>query len=271
VEKVIFYFSGTGNSYYAASKIASHTGEGLAPIARLMKNAVDGYGYTLRDGEIIGFVYPVYALAPPKIVLDFISKLKLLNYKGQYIFSTATCGDDTGNSLMVLRKCLQKRELVLNAGFSVRMPNNYVYMMDVDPERLKQEKLEAAETAIDQICSAIAERRSVTTDKLALRFPRLKTTLVNPLFNNFAIQPRKFFADDKCTGCGICEKVCCNENIRVNGRPTWGNRCSQCFACLHYCPASAVQYGRGTNKKGRYTNPNVKASEMFGPQVSDMI
>jgi hypothetical protein len=80
---------------------------------------------------------------------------------------------------MVLRNSLQKRELVLNAGFSVRMPNNYVYMMDVDPERLKQEKLEAAEAAIDQICCAIAQRRSVATDKLALRFSGLKTALVS--------------------------------------------------------------------------------------------
>ncbi len=261
---MIFYFSGTGNSYYVASQIASRFGERLAPIARLMKNAADSYEYTLRDGELIGFVYPVYAWAPPKIVLDFISKLKLLNYKGQYVFSTATCGDDTGNSLKVLRKSLQKRALVLNAGFSVRMPNNYVFMMDVDPERLKHEKLEAAEQEIDRICGAIAERRAVDRDRLALRFPGLKTALVNPLFNNFAIHPRKFFADDKCTGCGICEKVCSNDNIRVSGRPVWGNRCSQCFACLHYCPAKAVQYGRGTYKKGRYTNPNVKVSDMLG-------
>jgi len=260
---MIFYFSGTGNSYYVASKTASRTGEELAPITRLTKNAGGGYEYALHDGEIIGFVYPVYAWAPPRIVLDFISGLKLLDYKGQYIFSIATCGNDTGNSLKVLRKGLQKKDLVLSAGFSIRMPSNYVLMMDIDPEQLKQEKLEAAETAIDHICEAIEERRVVNTDELALGFPALKTALVAPLFNKFAIQPRKFFADDKCTGCGICEKVCCHENIKVNGRPVWGNLCSQCFACLHYCPVKAVQYGRGTCKKGRYTNPNVKVSDMF--------
>ena len=260
---MIFYFSGTGNSYYVASKIASRSGEELAPIARLMQNAGDGYEYTLQDGEIIGFVYPIYAWAPPRIVLDFISKLKLLNYEGHYIFSIATCGDDTGNSLKVLRKSLQKKDLVLSAGFSVRMPNNYVCMMDVDPERLKQEKLDAAEAAIANICDAIEERSKVNTDKLASGFPGLKTALVAPLFNNFGIRPQKFFVDDRCTGCGICEKVCCYENIKVNGRPVWGNQCSQCFACLHYCPVKAIQYGRGTRKKGRYTNPNVKVSDMI--------
>lgn len=76
-----------------------------------LKNAADGYEYTLRDGEIIGFVYPVYVWAPPRIVLDFISRLKLRNYKDQYVFSAATCGDDTGNLLKVLRKSLQKRAL----------------------------------------------------------------------------------------------------------------------------------------------------------------
>ncbi|HEX2947898.1 MAG TPA: EFR1 family ferrodoxin [Clostridia bacterium] len=260
---MIFYFSGTGNSYYVASQIASSTGEGLAPIARLMRNAGGGYEYTLQDGEAVGFVYPIYAWAPPRIVLDFISKLKLKNYKNNYIFSAATCGDDTGNSVKLLRSSLKKRGLNLDACFSVKMPNNYVFMMDVDPENLKKEKLAAADKAIDSICDAIKEKRTVAVDPLSVGLPGLKTALVTPLFNNFGIHPRRFFTEDSCTGCGICEKVCPYQNIRLNGRPVWGNHCGQCFACLHYCPVKAVQYGRGTRKKGRYTNPNVKISDMF--------
>ncbi len=260
---MIFFFSGTGNSYFVASKIASRTGEGLAPIARLLRNAEGGYEYTLRDGEVVGFVYPIYAWAPPRIVLNFISKLRLRNYNNNYMFSAATCGDDTGNSVKLLRRSLQKRGLNLDACFSVRMPNNYVFIMDVDPENLKKEKLDAAEKAIDGIYDAIKEKRTITVDHLSIRFPGLKTALVTPLFNNLGIRPRRFFSEDSCTGCGICEKVCSNQNIRVNGRPVWGNHCSQCFACLHYCPTKAVQYGRGTCKKGRYTNPNVKVSDMF--------
>jgi NAD-dependent dihydropyrimidine dehydrogenase PreA subunit len=78
-----------------------------------------------------------------------------------------------------------------------------------------------------------------------------------------ASHTEKFYANDKCTGCGICEKVCSLKNIKVAGKPQWGKTCTQCHACIHYCPAKAVQYGKGTEKKGRYKNPKISLQEMM--------
>ncbi len=92
----------------------------------------------------------------------------------------------------------------------------------------------------------------------------LKTVLIGSLFNRFAISTKSFFADEKCTGCGICEKVCsCGSIVVVEGKPKWGGSCTQCLACLHYCPAKAIQYGETTENKGRYVNPNVELKEMM--------
>jgi len=40
-------------------------------------------------------------------------------------------------------------------------------------------------------------------------------------------------------------------------KPQWiGDNCDCCLACLHRCPKQVIQYGKRTEKKGRYKNPN---------------
>ena len=77
---MIFYFSGTGNSLQAAKNIAKHNNEKLISMAAAINSGKDSFEYNLEENEIIGFVYPIYAWAPPKMVLRFIERLKLNNY-----------------------------------------------------------------------------------------------------------------------------------------------------------------------------------------------
>jgi flavodoxin len=59
--QMIFYFSGTGNSYYVARKTADKLGERLVSIASEMSGGKKEHRYEFKDDEIIGFVFPVYA------------------------------------------------------------------------------------------------------------------------------------------------------------------------------------------------------------------
>jgi flavodoxin len=67
---MIFYFSGTGNSLQVAKSVAEHNKEKLISIAAAINSNGGCYEYNLEDNEMIGFVYPIYAWAPPKIVLQ---------------------------------------------------------------------------------------------------------------------------------------------------------------------------------------------------------
>ena len=67
---MIYYFSGTGNSYAAAKKLAAGLGEDLMDIAVAVQEG--NYEHTLTEGERLGFVFPVYAWAPPKVVTEFV-------------------------------------------------------------------------------------------------------------------------------------------------------------------------------------------------------
>jgi MinD superfamily P-loop ATPase len=78
---------------------------------------------------------------------------------------------------------------------------------------------------------------------------------------------RNFVADEKCTACGTCTKVCPVKNIELaDGKPEWKHRCELCLACMHFCPVAAIQRGTKTKKRGRYRHPDVKISDMKAQQ-----
>lgn len=260
---MIFYFSGTGNSFKVAKDIAKHNNEELISIASLMNsNKADFVEYLLKDNETVGFVYPVYAWAPPKMVLQFIEKLKFNNYKDNYIFSVATCGANIGNTMKVMNSFLKKKNLDLHSGFSISMPNNYIIMGDVDSKEVEEKKLLAAKETLKDINNVIKQREKGTFKVVKGIMPSILTGIINPLFTKGGSKTDKFYAKDNCISCGICESVCNSRTIKVQGKPTWGHDCTQCLACLHLCPVQAIQYGKGTESKGRYKNPNVTIDEM---------
>ncbi len=259
---MIFWFSGTGNSLYTAKSIAQQNDLKLVSIASAVNSGAEYFEYELEEGEVIGFAFPVYAWAPPKMVLDFISKLKLNNYRNNYTFCVAVCGGNVGNTIKVMDKCLNNINVNLSAGFSLIMPNNYVVMGNVDSKATEEKKLAEAEFTIKKISEIVSEKKPGMYNVVKGSLPGLFTGLVNPMFNKHAIRTDSFYATDKCNGCGICEKVCTCKSIKVDERPKWGKECNQCLACLHFCPTKAIQYGKGTEKKGRYTNPNISISEI---------
>lgn len=254
---MIFYFSGTGNSLYAAKNIAEAQGEKLISISKEFDNKHNIFEYELKNDDLIGFVFPVYAWGPPKMVIDFINHMKLTGGK-PYIFSVCTCGDEEGRSTQILQKSLCKKGLALDSAYTIQMPNNYILGFDVDPKDVENEKLQKSEQLLININEVLKNRQRGIFNIFPGKFPTLKSGIVNPLFNHFALSTKSFYATEECTSCGICEKVCPIHSITVDKKPMWSKSCTQCLACIHRCPAHAIQYGKGTKGKGRYIHPDLR-------------
>ena len=86
---MIFYFTGTGNSLYAAQFLSNKLDEPLVSIAAEL-NGRKSLNYTLSTDEKVGLVYPVYAWQPPYLVIDLIKAMKINNYRNNYLFSVST-------------------------------------------------------------------------------------------------------------------------------------------------------------------------------------
>lgn len=257
---MIFYFSGTGNSLYAAKSIAQAQGEQIISIAAEMKKAPAEHTYTLGKEERIGFVYPIYAWGPPKIVIDFINTVQF-NCDKPYVFSIGTCGGSEGNATKLLQKALSSKGLSLDSAFSLVMPSNYIIGEDVSSKNKAAEILRNAEERLKYINEIIKKRQTGVFELISGGNPLLHTSVINPLFNRFARTTKKFTVTDECTRCGLCQKICPVKSITLEDKPVWSKACIQCLGCINRCPAHAIQYGEATKNRGRYTHPDLKVSD----------
>ncbi len=252
---MVYYFSGTGNSLWAAANIADQQGDTLVSIAKELEEKKKAYEIVCGDSGVIGFVYPVYAWGPPRLVLDFISRLSVTGGR-PYVFSVSTCGGDEGDSSKILKRALAKKDISLDAAFTVQMPSNYIIGFDTDSKEEEAAALSKAAEKLKEINSVIASRKSGVWDTIPGSGAGLKSTLANILFNTFALSTKQFYATDACTNCKQCEKICPLHSITVEGKPVWKKECTQCLACINACPARAIQYGKNTAARGRYLHPD---------------
>jgi ferredoxin/flavodoxin len=252
---MIFYFSGTGNSEWAAKQIAKRTGDTVVSIAECTRNGQ--FSFELADGERIGFVFPVYFYGVPTIVSDFIWRLELSGNAG-YTFAICTSGGDPARANSMQKKALVRRGMRLDAAFELSMPDNYIILFDLMTPPDKAALLfEAAKESIEGIAAEVLSAKPIPPRSGLGRW--IKTAAFYPIYKN-GRNTRKFYVLVDCNGCGLCEKLCpCSMIEMQSRRPVWKvDKCTQCLACLHRCPKRAIQYGRKTLSRGRYVNPNVK-------------
>ena len=256
---MIFWFSGTGNSLWAARQLARLTADGRI-VAMAQCPAGSGCRFGLAKGEAVGFVFPTYSWGLPPVVGAFISRLQLDGYTpdGNHCYAVVTCGDDVGLTDRILRRRLSRAGVRLDAAYSLTMPNNYVCLpgFDTDPAALEASTLGSAHSRIATLAHRIGQPRQVT-EVTRGSMAWLKSRVLNPLFGLALMSPRPFHSlQSRCTGCGKCARMCPLGNVSLSGgRPQWGSRCTMCLACYHSCPAHAVHYGRATLHKGQYQCP----------------
>ena len=253
---MIFYFSGTGNTRWAAEKLAQATGERLLFIPEESKG--DGR-YVLNEDERIGFCFPTHGWQPPRIVRQFISQLHISNAEGHYCYALTTCGDSIGLTMEMLNKDLERAGLPkAESMFSLVMPESYVclpFMYTDTPEREK-EKITVAEKQLEEYAAMIVGRRKNETHTVRGIAPWSMSHIVGNYFNGRMVTDKKFGVDaDECIHCGMCEKVCPTGDLQLkDGLPSWQHdgSCTCCLACYHHCPKHAINYGSITRKRGQY-------------------
>ncbi len=235
---MIFYFSGTGNSRWAALRLAALTGDRAQDITGLDK-APD----CSREAQL-GLVFPIYAWGVPEPMEDFARTLKT---GSAFTFGVATCGSETGHALKNLAKTVP-----LSSSYSLVMPNNYILGADLDDEATARAKIDAAGRELARMAAEITARQPVCRVHEG-SLAGLKSSLVQYGFRHYARSTKPFYVTDACNGCGLCARDCPAGTIRLEeGKPVWGTRCYQCLRCLHACPRQAIQYGKQTEQKGRY-------------------
>ena len=254
---MIFYFSGTGNTRWAAEEIAKALGERLLYIPDELRKG--HHSYTLGIDERIGFCFPTHGWQVPRIVRDFIRHLAISQQpqaSKPFCWALTTCGDNMGEAMTILNKDLEKKGLKAETCFSVIMPESYVCLpfMYTDPEEKEKRKIAQAKQQLVHIIDIIKACRKGVVELEKGATPRLYSYVIGSYFNKKMVTDHKFTVDaDVCIQCGKCVKLCPVDNIEGTP-PVWlhNGKCTSCLACYHYCPVHAINFGKITRKRDQY-------------------
>ena len=246
---MIFYFTGTGNSLFAAQTLA-HDGEEVISMIDAVHSKA--FRYTLKENEPLGFVFPVYFYTVSDPVLELVRNLIVEN--ASFVYAVIPCGASIGATGGFLKSELKKRGLELQRLDALVVPDGALIFYDIDSPEKMEKTLEAAKTELASIKQAIDRRESnrITGNPLLGR--------ASLAAYHACMSTKAFYADEKCVGCGKCASICPSGAIEmVGGRPVWTkSKCLKCCGCINRCPVSAIQYGKKTATRGRYVNPVLK-------------
>lgn len=247
---MIYYYTGTGNSRYVAEKIAAAVDDGCENLFERLRT--DDRAEIISDKPLV-FVSPTYCWQLPHILRDWIEKASFRGCLDAYFIMT--CGDDNGSAEKYLRRLCAKTGLNFMGCAEIVMPENYIAMFDVPDKTEALEIVERAKPAIAQSAALIASASRLPHKPVGLT-DKIKSGPVNALFYPLFVHAKKFYANDRCVGCGKCAASCVMNNIAlVDKRPRWGDNCTHCMACICGCPAQAIEYGKISMGKPRYQCP----------------
>lgn len=247
---MIYYFTGTGNSRYAAEKLALLTGDKCVSIASIFNGTVKPV-----EGrkDTTGFVFPVYYGGMPEMVKRFASHPEIKKHLAPYVFCVITCGADSFACDTKLSEALERR---VDYSQNVVMPDNYVMLYNPSTGDEAKEKLRNADARLEQIAGEIAAHyRCVNTNFKS----KAMTGIMYPLYNVFRTT-LLFDVDEKCDSCGFCAKICPEGAIELKrGVPEWTKKkCQHCTACINRCPKHAIQFGLMTKNRDRYNIMSIR-------------
>lgn len=232
------YFSGTGNSRYAAELFCREYDK-------------DAIAYTIEDdnvleavnsADMIVFSYPVQFSTVPKIVRDFVTRNREL-WRNKKIFVIATMGLFSGDGSGMLGRLLQSYGAEVTGGLHLKMPDSIadVKALKRPPEKNK-ELVKQAEQKIKESVRQLKDGHP-TQEGIGLLY-RLAGFLGQRAY--FGHKTREYSSKlkidkEKCVGCGKCEKLCPMKNITiVEQKAVSGNCCTMCYRCINKCPRQAI-------------------------------
>lgn len=246
---MIFYFTGTGNSLYAAKQLDAE----IISIPHILKSP-----QIVFAAEQMGIVCPVYGHEMPAMVKEFLCKATL---QTDYLYLVLTYGARHANAVELADKVLCTAGKQADYITTLLMADNFLPAFDMNEQMAmdKQVDWQLAQIKAD-ILAKKQMQQAVTIQDRKIHAGYLKLVHGGP-----ETVWAKFTVTDECIGCGICMKVCPAGRIHLeNQKAVYTDaNCQTCYACIHACSKLAIRLTiPEKNDKARYRNPHISLCEL---------
>ena len=248
---MIVYFSATGNTRFVAKRLAKllhDTALDLTPRIR-----ANDFSDIACDKALV-VCSPVHVSGLPKFFADYLKKVSFTGTAEAYgVFTDAGYSGIAGPQLASL---IRGKGMNYKGFAEVRLPGIHITSItnrQIDTDEIER-RIEIASMRLPSIARTI-QRGECFSSKGAGAPEVALTVALSPCLRFVGLRTKRFQVADQCTSCGLCEKICPVRAITMSsGKPTWNaSHCAHCMACIHNCPAEAIEYGDITKGKPRYT------------------
>jgi len=247
---MVVYFSGTGNSRFAAEFLAKQLRDELLDAGQRIKA---GNGDTLHSDRPWIFAAPIYAWRMANVMTEYIRSTQLTGSRDAYF--VLTCGGEIGNAGKYAAQLCEEKGLNYKGVLEVVMPENYIAMFNAPGVEESRAIVAKSKPLLRHGAEMIRQGKPFPAPKISL-LDRMKSGPVNKGFYKFYVKADAFFSTDACINCGFCVEACPLNNIRLSdGKPVWDKHCTHCMACICGCPTKAIEYGKRSKGKPRYQCP----------------
>lgn len=252
---MILYFTGTGNSQYAAEYIAEQIEDDVVNTWDYIRNKQSP---TFHSEKPWIFVCPTYGWQIPHVFADLLHRSQFQGSSKAYFIMT--CGGIIYSAEDKLVSLCKEKGLAYMGVAEIVMPENYIAMFDTPKTKAEAQKIiDAAAQPLKTAAAQILAGASLP-QKRASAMGKFMTHVVNPIFYGAFVKAKAFYATEKCIGCGKCAQICPLGGIEMkNGKPSWNGKCTHCMACICKCPTEAIEYGKKSQGQRRYVCPEYKS------------
>ncbi|MBK5201937.1 MAG: EFR1 family ferrodoxin, partial [Spirochaetaceae bacterium] len=127
-------------------------------------------------------------------------------------------------------------------------------------DEVNKKRIEKSDIKINQVIEELKEEKF----RLAKWRPKLLGFIFYLLYNSMSKHYAEGFklSDDCINCCDICYRGCPSNNITmIDNKPSFGNNCLACTACINNCPTNAIY--RKKEKGKQYKNPVFKFEQFY--------
>ncbi len=245
VDLLILYYSGTGNTRFAAD-VARIVME-RAGHSATMKTYKDSEDLDYGEFDACCFATPVYEWAPARNVERFVSSMPRLD--GKCAFIVTTSAGEKGEATSLFAGMLERKGLKVLGDCNLICPDSWggtrrwSYKHDTETPTVESVKELAAfvEKMLLAIEKGLAGEAAEAPDYrvrrtgffFASRFSRLAPSATFKM-------GRKKVDESLCNECELCVKNCPVGAIRLDPYPTFGGECIGCWRCINNCPKDCI-------------------------------
>ncbi len=267
----VFYFSGTGNTWWVAEELCRQLNEkGFNSRAYSIENiSAVNIASLIEESSLVGFGYPIYGSDLPQLMKEFIDDLPQFPGKDALVFCTQWLW--SGDGAYLGASMLKEKGFAVKWGEHFLMPNNVSVSVirlpyTNNPDKLFQARQRTARK-INRIVTHIIAGKPYRHgfNCLAYLLGCMQRVPYRRYYHRF--QNDIGINKEICIDCGECVRLCPVGNLYYSGVEvkTKGN-CMLCLRCYNFCPVAAVTHMKRPHRPER-GKPYRGPIENFNPAV----